>query len=60
MEKGLEIDEAAHIILTQLAAGAEEFTVGDGPEVKIIEARKNDPTMVFRALEEVAEGLHKQ
>jgi len=60
MDQGLDIDEAATIILTQLAAGAEEFTVGDGPEVKIIEARKNDPTMVFRALEEMAEGLHKQ
>jgi short-subunit dehydrogenase len=60
MEEGLSIDEAASIILTQLAAGAEEFNVGDGPEIKLMEAKKNDPTMVFRALEEMAEGLHQQ
>jgi NADP-dependent 3-hydroxy acid dehydrogenase YdfG len=60
MEEGLDVDVAAKIILTQLAAGAEEFTVGDGPEVKLIEAKQNDPTTVFRALEEMAEGLHKQ
>lgn len=60
MEEGLSIDEAASIILTQLAAGAEEFNVGDGPEIKLMEAKKNDPTMVFRALEDMAEGLHQQ
>jgi NADP-dependent 3-hydroxy acid dehydrogenase YdfG len=58
MEDGLEVDEAAQIILTQLASGADEFTVGDGPEVGMIEAKRNDSTAVFRALEGMAEELH--
>lgn len=60
MEDGLEIDEAAQIILTQLAAGADEFTVGDGPEVSMIETKRKDPTAVFRALEGMAEALHSK
>ncbi len=60
MEQGLEIDEAAEIILAQLAAGVDEFLVGNGPELQIIEAKRKDPAMVFRFLETEAEGLHQQ
>ena len=60
MEEGLEIGEAAQIILTQLAAGVDEFTVGDGPEVQMIEGKRADPVSVFRALEGMAEGLHSK
>lgn len=60
MENGIEVGEAAQIILAQLAAGSDEFLVGDGPELQIIEAKRTDPTMVFRALETEGERLHKQ
>ena len=58
METGLEIGEAAQIILTQLATGVDEFTVGDGPEIGMIAVKLKDPTALFRGMEAEAEKLH--
>jgi short-subunit dehydrogenase len=59
MTEGMTAEEAAKDILPQLACKADEFVIGDCDSAKMVELKRKDPTMIFRGLEQMAEGLYK-
>jgi short-subunit dehydrogenase len=59
MTEGMTAEEAAKDILPQLANRADEFVIGDCDSAKMVELKRKDPTMIFRGLEQMAEGLYK-
>jgi dehydrogenase/reductase SDR family member 7 len=54
IEGGMDVDECAAVILQGLAGGAEEIAVGTGPEMELLNLKRNDPTGTFRLLEAMA------
>ena len=58
MTEGMTAEEAAAAILPQLACQADEFVIGNCDSCKMVELKRNDPTMIFRGLEQMAESLY--
>lgn len=58
MESGITIQQAADIIISQMALGTDEIVVGDGPETKMLDVKREDPTTLFRNLEKAAEKMY--
>jgi len=54
----LTAEEAATAILPQLARQADEFVIGNCDSSKMVELKRNDPTQIFRGLEQMAESLY--
>jgi short-subunit dehydrogenase len=51
IEAGMDPDDCAAVILQGIANGVEEIAVGNGPEMGLLELKRQDPTTLFRALE---------
>ena len=43
-----------------LADGCEEIAVGEGPEMALLDLKRNDPEQAFRALEAMAEQIRDE
>lgn len=56
IDSGMAVDECAQVIVLGLADGSEEIAVGTGPEMSLLDLKREDPTQVFR----IAEGLAAQ
>jgi dehydrogenase/reductase SDR family protein 7 len=54
---GMDVTQCAQVILDGLAAGTEEIAVGDGPEMTLLDLKRQDPDATFRALEARAAQL---
>ena len=55
MPEVLTADDAAALILPQLARRADEFVVGKCDSSKMVEKKRENPIMIFRGLEQMAE-----
>ncbi len=51
IDAGMDPDDCAAVILQGIADGIEEIAVGNGPEMGLLELKRQDPTTLFRALE---------
>ena len=51
IDAGMDADDCAGVILQGIANGVEEIAVGNGPEMGLLELKRQDPTTLFRALE---------
>ena len=56
IDSGMEVSECAQVIVQGLAEGSEEISVGNGPEMALLDLKRENPTQVFRT----AEGLAAQ
>jgi len=56
IDSGMAVDECAQVIVLGLAEGSEEIAVGNGPEMSLLDLKRENPTQVFR----VAEGMAAQ
>jgi dehydrogenase/reductase SDR family member 7 len=54
IDGGMDVDECATVILQGLAEGTEEIAVGTGPEMELLNFKRNDPAGTFRLLEAMA------
>jgi short-subunit dehydrogenase len=54
IDGGMDVDECATVILQGLAEGTEEIAVGTGPEMELLNLKRNDPAGTFRLLEAMA------
>lgn len=54
IESGMDVTECAGFILQGIAGGVEEIAVGTGPEMGLLELKRQDPTSTFRLLEAMA------
>lgn len=57
IEGGMEVDACARVIMEGFEAGQPEIAVGDGPEMALLQLKRDDPIATFRALEDMARGL---
>ncbi len=60
IESGMDVTECADLILQGIADGVEEIAVGGGPEMGLLELRRDDPTSTFRLLESMAEDIRSK
>jgi NADP-dependent 3-hydroxy acid dehydrogenase YdfG len=51
IDAGMDANDCAGVILQGIANGVEEIAVGNGPEMGLLELKRQDPTTLFRALE---------
>jgi len=54
IEAGMDVAECARVIADGFAADSEEIAVGDGPEMGLLDMKRQDPTGTFRLLEQMA------
>tara|TARA_R110002124_G_scaffold43823_7_gene134509 strand:- start:2562 stop:3419 length:858 start_codon:yes stop_codon:yes gene_type:complete len=57
IEAGMDANECAALILQGIAGGIEEIAVGSGPEMGLLELKREDPTSTFRLLEAMAADI---
>ena len=57
IEAGMDVTECATQIVKGIADGVEEIAVGSGPEMGLLELRRDDPTSTFRLLEAMAADI---
>lgn len=57
---GMDVDEAAQIIVQGLADGLEEIAVGQGEEMALLDLKRSDPVNAFRAMEGMAEHIRSE
>ncbi len=60
IESGMDVTECARQILQGIGNGVEEIAVGEGPEMSLLELKRQDPTSTFRLLESMAEDIRKK
>lgn len=60
IEAGMDANECAHAILQGIAEGVEEIAVGSGPEMGLLELKRQDPTAAFRILEAMAADIRSK
>jgi dehydrogenase/reductase SDR family member 7 len=51
IEAGMDVADCAREIADGIAGGVEEIAVGTGPEMQLLELKRQDPTATFRLLE---------
>jgi dehydrogenase/reductase SDR family member 7 len=54
IESGMDVTECAAAILQGIATGVEEIAVGNGPEMGLLDLKRQDPTATFRIMEGMA------
>jgi dehydrogenase/reductase SDR family protein 7 len=54
IESGMDVTECATAIVQGIADGVEEIAVGSGPEMGLLELKRQDPLSTFRLLEAMA------
>lgn len=57
IEAGMDVDDCAREIADALAAGTEEIPVGTGPEMALLDMKRDDPVGTFRVIEQMADDL---
>lgn len=57
IESGMDVTECAELILQGIADSVEEIAVGSGPEMGLLELKRQDPTTTFRLLEGMAQDI---
>lgn len=57
IEEGMDVDDCARVIADGFASGVEEINVGTGPEMQLLDLKRQDPTGTFRLLEDMAADL---
>lgn len=57
IEGGMDVDDCARVIADGFANGVEEIAVGEGPEMQLLDMKRQDPTATFRLLETMAADL---
>ena len=57
IEAGMDATECAALILQGIAGGIEEIAVGSGPEMGLLELKRENPTSTFRLLEAMAADI---
>ncbi len=57
IEAGMDVDDCAREIADALAAGTEEIPVGTGPEMALLDMKREDPVGTFRVIEQMADDL---
>lgn len=60
IESGMDVTECADLILQGIAGGVEEIAVGSGPEMGLLELKRQDPTSTFRLLEAMAADVRSK
>jgi short-subunit dehydrogenase len=60
IESGMDVTECAALILQGIADGTEEIAVGCGPEMGLLQLKREDPTGTFRLLEAMAEDIRSK
>jgi NADP-dependent 3-hydroxy acid dehydrogenase YdfG len=60
IESGMDVTECADLILQGIAGGVEEIAVGTGPEMGLLELKRQDPTGTFRLLEAMAADVRSK
>lgn len=60
IESGMDVTECAGIILQGIVNGVEEIAVGGGPEMGLLELKRQDPTSTFRLLEAMAADVRSK
>jgi hypothetical protein len=56
----MDVCECVEAILQGITDGVEEIAVGNGPEMGLLELRRQDPTATFRLLEGMAEDVRRK
>ncbi|WP_116366544.1 SDR family NAD(P)-dependent oxidoreductase [Parahaliea mediterranea] len=59
IEAGMPVADCARVIADGFAEGVEEINVGTGPEMQLLDMKRQDPTATFRLLESWAAELVK-
>ncbi len=54
IENGMDTQRCAQIVIDGLAAGTDEISVGDGPEMALLDLKRQDPEQLFRLVEDMA------
>ncbi len=54
VDNGMDVVECARVILQGFCNGTEEIEVGNGPEMGLLELKRQDPVATFRVLEGMA------
>jgi dehydrogenase/reductase SDR family protein 7 len=57
IESGMDVNECASEILQGISEGSEEISVGSGPEMGLLDLKREDPTAAFRILEAMAADI---
>jgi dehydrogenase/reductase SDR family member 7 len=60
IESGMDVTVCAERILQGIADGVEEIAVGEGPEMELLELKRQDPTSTFRFMEAMAEDVRSK
>ena len=54
IDEGMDARRCAEVIVTALAGGQEEIPVGEGAEMSLLDLKREDPTRLFRTMEQLA------
>ena len=54
IDEGMDAGRCAEVIVAALARGQEEIPVGEGEEMSLLELKREDPTRLFRTMEQLA------
>jgi len=54
IEGGMDANECARVVIQGLAEGVKEIAVGEGPEMALLDLKRNDPEQTFSLLEGAA------
>ncbi|CAA0123570.1 putative oxidoreductase [Halioglobus japonicus] len=60
IESGMDVSVCAERILQGIVDGVEEIAVGDGPEMELLELKRQDPVSTFRLLEAMADDIRSK
>lgn len=60
IEAGMDAEECATAILQGIADGVEEIAVGSGPEMGLLDLKRQDPAGTFRLLEAMAADIRSK
>jgi NADP-dependent 3-hydroxy acid dehydrogenase YdfG len=54
IDEGMDARRCAEVIVMALARGQEEIPVGEGKEMSLLDLKREDPTRLFRTMEQLA------
>jgi short-subunit dehydrogenase len=57
IEGGMDVGECADVIVAGFEAGTPEIAVGSGPEMGLLQLKREDPVAAFQALEQMARQI---
>jgi len=57
IDEGMDADRCAEVVVEALARGEEEIPVGEGPEMGLLDLKRDNPQQLFRTVEAMAAQL---